>query len=214
MKKRSLFKSVASVMMFMTLALTSCVQGDLYDDFIDDDMSSSSMISRRKFKNDGGSNPELEAAKRWIDNEPAGEGECIAVAIKNYIGTKTLPEVRKLIGPDIYGAGSDWQCAYSLCVNMGGIPGSDMAANLIKKHCKVTLRTNNEWVSYQMQHTTTDQETGIMTVTPSDKIIVQVGGQHWGILTKMQKINGSWQKTVQDQHGSTTVTNQITTVLW
>lgn len=53
MKQKRLFGSIASAMLLGLMALTSCVQTDLYDEFYDD-MSSESMIARRKFKNDNG----------------------------------------------------------------------------------------------------------------------------------------------------------------
>lgn len=65
MKTKSLFKSVAAAMLLATMSLTSCVQGDLYDDFIDDDMSSESMIARRKFKNDNGNTGGNQATIWW-----------------------------------------------------------------------------------------------------------------------------------------------------
>ena len=43
-------------MLVVTLSLSSCVQGDLYDDLYDEDMPSWMMIGRRKFKNDNGDN--------------------------------------------------------------------------------------------------------------------------------------------------------------
>ena len=65
MKQKRLFGSIASAMLLGLMALTSCVQTDLYDDFYDD-MSSESMIARRKFKNDNGG-PSVSHAQAFIN---------------------------------------------------------------------------------------------------------------------------------------------------
>ena len=50
------YKNIAYTALLGAFVLSSCVQGDLYDDLYDEDMPSWMMIGRRKFKNDNGDN--------------------------------------------------------------------------------------------------------------------------------------------------------------
>ena len=56
MKQKKVLSKIAGALFIGTMALSSCVQGGLYDDFYDEDMPSWMMIARRKFKNENGNN--------------------------------------------------------------------------------------------------------------------------------------------------------------
>lgn len=184
MKTKSLFKSVAAAMLLATMSLTSCVQDDLYDDFIDDDMSSESMIARRKFKGDS-------KAEKFVAGDKYGDDECVAVAICKFSG-KTIQEVRAIIGRGIYG--DDWVEKYYKAVQKEG--GLNLytsgAVEYIKNICGVEKTTN----TLQRDRDASTQSTAIYV--PTTKTIVQLDHCHWGILVKQVVSNGTITTYIDD----------------
>lgn len=75
------YKNIAYTALLGAFVLSSCVQGDLYDDLYDEDMPSWMMIGRRKFKNDNGDNgnngnndPDpYDWLHEGLDDDPWGE---------------------------------------------------------------------------------------------------------------------------------------------
>lgn len=205
MKQKRKFGGMLGVMLLGVFALTSCVQDDMYE-LYDDGFESGFVRSKKRKDNGGVSESELNYARLWIASNAPIDGECVATTICS-VTSKSITEVRNLIGPEIFG-NSNWEVSYVRYVQKGGIPGENTAISLINKHCNMQTHTS-DWESYKASHMGTDDQ-GHDTITIAGTIVAQVGGQHWGVLTGLKKVDGVWQCTV----GGTTFANPITNVLW
>lgn len=212
MSRRKMLMSVM-LMGVVLMFTTSCVQGDLYDDLYED--TDGWFAPRTKKGKD--INPELDYARRCLACNTAFCDECVAVAIKNYKGSD-LPTVRRTLGPKIYG--SNWEVPYMKACQNGGISDAGKVKSAIQEMCGVSPHSISDLNTYLSGISQKDEQ-GNIYASPDKKIIAQLSGQHWGILTSVVKENGTWYATVSDQtsSGSTTVkcngnTQGISNVMW
>lgn len=208
MKQKRLFGSIASAMFLGLMALTSCVQTDFYDEFYDD-MSSESMIARRKFKADYNSSGQLVPqsatseddiikAREWVNNcSTPARSECAAYAFSNFSG-RSLPQIRNEIGNILmhkYGYGPNWEYAYKQMVEHpnGGVVLGDAVALI---SCVVGAHpVTTNWMAYFNSFSDPSDPDRIVITEP---VIVGIDGTHLGLLRGVICRGGSWYLVVKD----------------
>lgn len=182
--------------MGFVIAFTSCVQEDLFD-LVEEDLSSDSMIGRRKFKSEGSDDnwQEIQNAMDWINSHGvvSSENECFAYALKNSSG-KTMTAVRKLIGPMVFNNSNYWPVLYKNAVTLnGGLSTTDAQdASIISQVAGASAKTQSTWEAKFKRNPGT-----VLNGT----IIVGINGNHYGVLRKVEQINGYWLAYIKDQTG-------------
>ncbi len=209
MRNKTIFRGIVGVL-FVGAMFASCVQDDLYDDFFDEDLSAGSIICRRKFKADNNSSqsnkkkkdeipawtPEgQKEAEEWVYNSgSAGMGECVPSVISGMSG-KSLVDVRKDIGPTITGASEHWEYYYyRRAAKSEGFPiGTENAANLIKSKCNNLHDSSSQALLAEARKKAPHWDTTSPRIydAPSNAIVVQTGGEHWGILSRMENVDSN-----------------------
>lgn len=110
----------------VAMFISSCVQGDLCDEFYDEDMNWW-YSHKKKGKDIGGSYPkDLIAARSYVNSEGFSpcENECYACALYNYSiatgQTKTRYKMRAIISKYVYGINEEWPILYRNSVLFNG----------------------------------------------------------------------------------------------
>ena len=173
--------------------------------FFDEDLSAGSIICRRKFKADNNSGqssnnddiiPEWtqkrqEKAEKWVNNsEKAGRGECVPSVISDMLG-KSLPDVRKDIGKTMTGVSEHWEFYYYYRAKKSdGFPiGTERAASLISSKCGLNESDSRSLLEEARQRGKSDDFNGPKKwEVPHHQIVVQVDGNHWGILDRIENV--------------------------
>ena len=199
------------LMLLGVFAMSSCVQDDMYE-LYDDDFESGFMRSKKSKdygggSSDGGFLAEYERRKQWV-NDPStrGTSECVAVSIANETG-RSIVDVRNQIGPmavyGTYGVGNTyWEYYYYMAVNEGDGITNIGTAELIAITTSSSEWTNNEWLQYISLHKCPG---GRVYPEEGDDFILQINGQHWGILQYIdydpQPNKSSYVFYIKDQFG-------------
>lgn len=203
MRKIVIFRNVALAVLFGAISLTSCVQNDMYDEYFDEDLSSETMIARRKFKNDNGgqsgpSAEDINNAIQWVNTcTTPGGAECFAYALSNYSG-KSLPAVRNELGSILYNNAYGWEYTYKMAVTGLGLPMNFNVDGVVKSITGATPYNYSDFINAVKSLIPVESENGEMRASLGFKVIVCTGS-HWGVINYLVYKNGSWSVRIIDQ---------------
>lgn len=205
------------------IALSSCVQDDMYEWY--EDELDGGFVRKKKSKDYGnwpapsginyptsGANipnsitPSEELQRQWIINMVNNNPEpflyeCFTYALYNYSGSGSLLEMRQKIGRDVFNNKSNWQLDYyDYVVNKGGLPTLRDGLNeyeyedqLVEEYTGAKRMEDNEWQDFYRDN--------MYNANVSEKIIVMVhdryGKPHAGLI---KSISGT-KISLIDQYG-------------
>lgn len=113
----------------ITVFISSCVQGDLYDEFYEED---GGLFTRKKKGKDVMPIPytlqQVVEAEYWMDNHQwtSSENECFALALCNWNHSLKMKDVRRALARDIFGNCMEYGILYMrYVVYYGGLPTGD-----------------------------------------------------------------------------------------